>query len=248
QAGSRKILKKTDAQISMEGSECYGLAEQMKSPILAEKYLKLLDRLTAAHIGFEFTFSPSRSIQALVDACQASAFEFVMVGKYAMPGLRNAFLGPLAFRIIGAIRRPIFVVPDQGPFAEIDHITYAVDLTDYDPNVIRQVKLMASVFDAKLSIAHVNAELEENKKESYLRTLERTISDTLDYPKVYYKFFDHSDALSGIQKFVTLNNSQLVAMINRKKFNWRNLFRRDESLTRRMTRNTKVPILAFPKY
>jgi hypothetical protein len=138
-------------------------------------------------------------------------------------------------------------VPRESRYNEIRHITYAVDLTDYDPSIIQQVKHIASLFDAKLTIAHVNTDHAEQDREQYQISLERTITDTLDYPKVFYKFFDHADPFGGIKHFVSLNNSNLLAMINRKAFSWRELFFKPTSLTRKMVQEIRVPILAFRK-
>ena len=128
---------------------------------------------------------------------------------------------------------------------KIDHITYAVDLSEYDPSVIRQVKSIASMFDAKLTIAHVNQEAEGENAE-YIKSLEQTITDTLDYPKVYYKFFDSADILTGIQKLVSSNKSDLIAMTNRHETSWKDYFT-GKGLTRKMVKDSTVPLLAFRK-
>ncbi|MEL7339407.1 MAG: hypothetical protein AAGM67_02895, partial [Bacteroidota bacterium] len=101
-------------------------------------------------------------------------------------------------------------------------------------------------FDAKLTIVHINEAPSKAEKEAYRNVLESMISATLDYPKVYYKFFDHADPLGGIRKFIDMNNSNLLAMTNRKKGSWRDRFF-PKSLTQQMARELEVPLLAFRK-
>ena len=246
-SGSKRLLPRLNTELRLYKEELENVLPSIKPPHIQGFLYQLADHFIELGIDFEFVFSPTSSIQPLLQEIENNEYAFVMTGTFAAPGIRNFFQGSLASRIIGAVDSPVFVVPESGCFYDIQHITYAVDLTGYDPKVIHQVKTIAGLFDAKLTIAHVNSELEAEEKEVYLSSLEQTISDTIDYPKVYYKFFDHADPLGGIKKFVNLNNSHLLAMINRRKFSWKEFFR-DKSLTRKMARELSVPILAFQKY
>ena len=58
--------------------------------------------------------------------------------------------------------------------------SYAVDLADYDAEIVSQVKSIAALFDAKLSIVHVNEVVEETEKVQYRESLEQVIAATLD--------------------------------------------------------------------
>lgn len=246
-SGSNRILPKLKTDLRLAGDELSNVLPSIKSPFIQEFLSEFMEHFISQDIDFEFVFSPKSSIQSLYTEIASHPYEFLMTGTFSAPGIRNFFRGSLAARIIGSVDTPVFVVPESSCFYDIQHITYAVDLTDYDPKVIHQIKTIAAVFDAKLTIAHVNTDIEAEEKEQYLRSLERTISDTIDYPKVYYKFFDHADPFGGIKKFVNLHNSHLLAMINRRKFSWRELFR-TKSLTRKMARELSVPVLAFQKF
>ncbi|MCB0835368.1 MAG: universal stress protein [Bacteroidetes bacterium] len=221
------------------------LKQSISSQLIHDAITWISDTFSAKNIDFQFKFASRNSVSEIIKETNQGNYQMVIMGTHSRSGLFNYFSSHLASRVIAGVKTPVFVVPSKSSFNEIENITYAVDLTDYDPEVIQQVKTIASIFDAKLTIAHVNES--EVEKERYVHSLEQTISDTLDYPKVYYKFFDHADPLRGIIKFVNQNNSQLVAMINRKKFSWRSLFRRN-SFTLKMTQETSVPILAFSKF
>jgi nucleotide-binding universal stress UspA family protein len=202
--------------------------------------------MEVAQAAFVFKFAAGSSFKAIVREAAESPYDLIIMGTHAAPGIRGYMRSAVATKVLASVSSPVFIVPARSRFNEIQHITYAVDLSDYDPNIIRQVKSIASIFDAKLTIAHVNAEPAAEEKENYLLSLEQTISATLDYPKVYYKFFDHADPFGGIKKFVTLNNTNLLAMISRKKFSWLKIFS-DRSMTRKMAKEISVPLLAFSK-
>ncbi|MEZ4775063.1 MAG: universal stress protein [Bacteroidia bacterium] len=246
-AGGSRLLKNKNQRIFSSDLGSDTMIAEIRNESIASAAAKIWESLAARNIQFEFKFGESSSIYEIVRETQSNAYELVIMGTHASPGLRGYFRTAMASRLIEGVHTPVFIVPAKRGFDEIQHITYAVDLTDYDSNVISQVKGIAAMFDAKLTIVHVNSQEPAGGNEKYLHSLEKTISDTLDYPKVYYKFFDHADPLSGIKKFVNQNNINLLAMINRKKFSWRNLFS-NPGFTREMTRDGSVPILAFHKH
>ena len=245
-AGGKRVLRGA-GEFEYDSTLPIGdLLDRVRAPKLRQQVESLCHNLKTQGIAFKLKFVARRSLQEIVRETERTAYELLIMGTHRAAGLRGYVYGSLASRLVGRVRVPLFVVPSSSRFNEIQHITYAVDLADYDPAVIRQVKSIARLFDAKLTIAHVNTEQAAQQREQYLFSLERTISDTLDYPKIYYKFFDHADPLGGIKKLVHLSGSNLVAMISRRKFSWRNMFS-DKSITRKMTRELSVPVLAFWK-
>ena len=245
-AGGKKILKGSGSAVFQQGESFEQFAVEIKQSRIRQSIGSICQMLINANIDFKFKFVPGRSVNEIVRETRRDNYDLVIMGTHAHKGLRGYLSGALASKVIEEVSTPVFVVPAKSAFNEIEHITYAVDLTDYDPMIIQQVKSIASIFDAKLSITHVNRE-GENEREQYLLSLERTIADTIDYPKIYYKFFDHADPMRGLIKFVDLNNSNLIAMINRKKFSWKTIFSQNH-MTREVSRRVSVPVLAFNKY
>ncbi|MEO1451170.1 MAG: universal stress protein, partial [Bacteroidota bacterium] len=205
-----------------------------------------LEAPVLANVDFDVCLYSGSLMPSVVAETFRQTYDLILSGAPKGSLLRRLFNPISLTQLINEAKAPVFLVPAASRFNEIQHITYAVDLTAYDPFVIQQVKEIAGLFDAKLTVAHVNAEATAAQRETYLNSLERTISDTLDYPKVYYKFFDHADPFRGIKKFVDHSNSQMLAMINRSPLSWRELFSA-KSMTMRMTQQSRVPILAFRK-
>lgn len=241
--GKRRELKKqTNYNF---GNDVEAVLEACKHENFKKEILSLSEDAQTKNLSLHFNFLPGRSVNEVIRETFRNSYDMIVVGNREYKGIWTLLSEARVSKIIGQVSIPVFAVPMEQDFRGIDHITYAVDLTDYDPSIIKQVKSIARIFDARLSITHVNRET-EIEKEKYMLALEKTISDTLDYPKVYYKFFDHADPLKGILNFMKLNNSSMLAMISRTKFSWRQLLS-PKSMTRLMSREVSVPILAFGK-
>jgi len=243
-AGGRRATRGEGLQYDSE-QPIGPFMESIRKHRIRQHIRSICQRLLEQRVDFSVQLVNRSGSGEIIRATEQADYDLILMGTHARAGLRGLFQGALASRVIGMVKTPVFVVPSRGRFNEIQHITYAVDLTDYDPNIIKQVKAIATLFDAKLTIAHVNsAEEEQANRERYLNSLEKTITDTLDYPKINYRFFDHADPLAGLKKLINLEDSQVVAMTNRtKRRRWSN-----RSLTRKMTRELSVPILAFRKH
>ncbi len=225
------------------GGEKESFLKGVKNLVRRDRIANIFDKLDASGVNYRFVMAPASSMNGIIRQANAGQYDLMLMGTHTSPGLRGRVKGAFASRIVSMVNMPVIVIPAKSSAFDLQHITYAIDLTDYDPSVVRQVKEIAALFDAKLTIAHVNAS-EAASNPQHATVLEQVISATLDYPKVYYKFFDSSDILRGIKGFVEQHNTNMLAMMSRKRFTWRGAFS-DSSLTRRMSRETNVPLLAF---
>lgn len=244
--GSSTQLKQ-NGQLAFNASTKLGdLNQFLRKQKAASRLLELCSSWTSIveNISIEFyAGSLYRGIQRLEDQ---STFDLVIWAPRPRKNVVTSYWeASKTANIIGQVKSPVCVVPSSPYFAEIDHISYAVDLCDYDPQIIRQVKQIAALFDAKLTLVHVN--MTEESGDAYIHSLEKTISDTIDYPKVHYRFFDHHDISMGMKQFVDINKANLFAMTNRRRINWRDLFS-TKSLTMKMVQQLPIPLIAFSKY
>ncbi|MEO0896874.1 MAG: universal stress protein [Bacteroidota bacterium] len=244
-AGPKRSMKKTGNWRPGSMEELNATLQLVKNKHLKQHLSSILPNFIEQDVPFTLKMKPGNWINEIIKESHDVNYDLMIVGTDATNGLRRYMRLSWISRLMGSVKAPIFILPPKSPFNEIHHITYAVDLTDYDSTVMEQVKNIAGLFDAQLTIAHVNVE-EENAPEGYVNSLDQTISETLDYPKVNYRFFDHADPFGGIKNLVHLNNTQLLAMISRKKPSWRDFFA-SHSMTRKMTKELQVPVLAFRK-
>ena len=243
----RRFLKGHQTLAFEPGNDLDAFQQALPANALGKAIQHTVQMFIQEEITFRLHVSHGNFIKRITEASATETYDLILLGTDQPSGLRGLLRNNPASQLLKVSSTPVFVVPVSNDFVSLDHITYAADLSDYDPKVIRQVKAIAALFDAKLSILHVNQKEENKDNSTYINSLEQTVSDTLDYPKVNYQFFDHEDIFSGIQKSVTINKSKLVAMVNRHETNWRDSFRSPKSLTHKMAQDLKVPLLAFKK-
>lgn len=247
-AGAKRLFVQGNTLVLSPEEGHQKLDERFKPSDVRKTLHGVIDQLQEAQVNFRLKLVAGSAVYGMVREANTSLYDLLIMGSHHTTNLLGYFRGSMANRVMGDVKVPVFVVPAKTPFSGIEHISYAVDLAEYDPEIIRQVREIAALFDAKLSIVHVNEGKQgaEVEKSSYRDCLEQTISATLDYPKIYYKFFDHADPFGGILKHLSNSNSNLLAMTNRKSFSWSSIFS-SKSLTHKMAKELQVPLLAFRK-
>ena len=203
---------------------------------------ELYEKFAANGMNFSMKFVVGSTQYATTREATAGSYDMLIMGIQQKSGWSGYFQLRQLARTMQDLSIPALFIPEQAAYNEIRDVAFAVDLASYDPNIIQQVKTIAALFDAKLTVVHVNQPVEE--KSEYRQRLEQTISDTLDYPKVNYRFFDHADPFGGIMKFVSQNNSQMLALTNRTRFSLSSFFG-GKSISQKIAQNLRVPFLTF---
>ncbi|MFK7924795.1 MAG: universal stress protein [Bacteroidia bacterium] len=242
----RRALKGVNTFVLHQNDAWEQAEQRIRSASVRNNIAQVILKAEEAGLDFRFKLITGSPTYSIIRETNTGLYDLLLMGSHSSSGWFGNLRSSLANRVMSDIQTPVIVAPARKPFLRIEHISYAVDLTDYDPKIVQTVKEIAGLFDAKLTIVHINESEEDTEKEIYRNVLESMISATLDYPKIYYKFFDHADPLGGIRKFVSQNNANLIAMTNRKKMSWGGWFS-SKSLTQKMTRELEVPLLAFRK-
>ncbi|MEL6846111.1 MAG: universal stress protein, partial [Bacteroidota bacterium] len=197
-ATSRRALKGGNIIVFEQGDDWSSFEGRIKSPALSNDLVKIAAKAEEMGLSYRFKLITGSSTYNIIRESNTSLYDLVLMGSHSSSGWFGNLRSSLASRVMEEVNVPVLVAPARKPFLRIEHISYAVDLQSYDPKIVQTVKDIASFFDAKLTIVHINEARSKAEKEAYRNVLENMISATLDYPKIYYKFFDHADPLGGI--------------------------------------------------
>ena len=87
----------------------------------------------------------------------------------------------------------------------------------------------------------------QQKKELYEK-FKNEISDKVSYNKVDFRLAHYYDIVAGLNDFCLRSKTDLLVLSPEKPFLWENLFSPLTSITRKMSFNSHIPLLAIPEY
>jgi len=185
---------------------------------------------------------PGRAYEGILETAAGEEVSIIIMGTRGSASLAEHIRGSLTTRIIEGANCPVLAVPEEVSFQPIQHILYASNFEEADFGTLDKLLEYAELFEATVSCAHVYTDAHDGSpldREFFERIyeLERSIE------QLKFFSFHHKDVVAGIQRFITANKVDLISMLTHKRETAQEALA--DSLTRVMTLQADVPLLAF---
>ena len=193
-------------------------------------------------VRFSFRLQHGEAAKGICAECESDGYHIVAMGTRGASRAATQAIGSVAAETIKLVQLPVLVIPYFAEFRPIQKIVYAIDYNAFDADKIKSLKAFADVFDAEITLLHVNPSepfFDESRFENYRKTM----LAVTDYEKLRFDFVKGDDVTSALDKYVSENKADLVAMTTRQPQLMEATMH--SSVTREMSLYSKVPLLAF---
>lgn len=163
----------------------------------------------------------------------------IVVGSTGSGGSFKTIFGSISTLIAKDSSCPVFVIPPETQYKSYSKIAYAADDPNIDKKVIEKLAEIASLFNAELILAHVNAE----NSEAYLENLKEQVLHVNGDLNVSTRSINSDTILHGLNEFTEDEDIDLMILTKQKRTFLDSLFH--ASVTKKMTINTKTPLLVL---
>jgi nucleotide-binding universal stress UspA family protein len=225
----------------------------MIQSIITEKEKDVLKHLKAAtqapladkeSVKIRYVIQPG-SEHSIVDVAAENEADLIVMGTHGSGKALDKVWGTNTANVIKEATCPVLAIPIGATYEGIESIAYATDFEKKDTELLIQLTLIATAIGAQVHCVHINqADAPyEDKKETAFRTLfEENFADL----PVSYSVWSANEVEDGLETFCRINKISILAMLTRKKNLWEKVFG-GVSITKSMTMQTKLPLLAFQK-
>ena len=207
-----------------------------------EMILKVIKELSKNHLvsteGFVGEGAPSEMILQMADENKSDLIIMGMKGK----GKSSSIFGSTTTSVIKKSKFSVLVIPESSSYQSIDTICYATDLNDKkeakDISVLLEI---AEKYNPVIQIINVQKQDGEISDQEFINKM-RTHSNFDGMKRKFHVVVD-SNVISGINKFLTYNPAEILAMTARKHSFFERLF--GTVHTKQMSYETKIPLLVL---
>lgn len=226
----------------------------MIQSIISEKEEEVLKHLKAAtqapleeeqSVNIRYVIQ-SGSENSITDLAEDNKADLIVMGTHGSGNALDKVWGTNTANVIKKATCPVLAIPIGATYEGIESIAYATDFDDKDTELLLQLTFIATAIKAKVHCVHINqADGPYNdKKESAFRTsFEKNFADL----PVTYSVWSANEVEDGLETFCRINKVSILAMLtHNKKSLWDKVFG-GSSTTKKMTMQTKLPLLAFHK-
>ena len=198
---------------------------------------------TRTAVGLETMLKDGNIVGELCRIIEEQDIALIVMGTTGGNNMLKKLFGTTTETIIKQSRCPVLAIPEGGSFAPIKNIVYASDFENCEEIPIGQILQVKELFESSLSILHVKSEVQPDLVDD-----EDIKNDLIKcYPDEKFNFvqIDNRDVAAGLEKYVREHQSTLLAFTILPRRWWESLFH--NSITSRLIKNLKLPMLALPK-
>lgn len=136
---------------------------------------------------------------------------------------------------------PVFIIPTEAIFEEINEIVFPTSFkTHYKRKELIHLNEISRITNTPIRILHVSQEEELSKEQKEKKQLLEECFEGLTYT---FHFLENAEVQTGLNLFVQIRNSGMIAFINKKHSFFGSIF--SKPMVKDLGFNAKVPVLAL---
>jgi nucleotide-binding universal stress UspA family protein len=182
-------------------------------------------------------------IDGISDLVEEENADLLVLGTEGGSKLHEMLMGSTSYAAIKKVSCAVLTVPEEAKVSNWDQIVYLSDLDDDDIKSISELSLLASIFDAQVTVVHA---VENNERNGFdkMEAFKRTLQQKINYPKLSFHSINGEDVYSGVNKYIKDHSVSLIVMLEREQNGlFQKWFHRD--FVKRMEFHSTVPLLTY---
>lgn len=176
----------------------------------------------------------------LVDAIDIDGHDVLVMGTTGVSRTDGVFFGSNTEEVISEVKIPTLCIPQEASFNGFKKIVYASDFMKEDKQAIQEVISFATVFNARISVLHINLGDSDKEYNDFVDDLKSFIQ----YNKISFvnkKFKDNIGM--GIEEYMHEENSDLLVVFRKQRNFVESIFHK--SLTKILSYSTDKPLFVL---
>jgi nucleotide-binding universal stress UspA family protein len=149
-------------------------------------------------------------VREIIDYSDKKKIDLIIAGSHGASGLREAFIGSVAEKIVRHASVPVLIVK-QYPEAEVKNIVLASSLEMNQKALVRHVKELQDLLDAKLHVVYINT-LTNFQSNSIINKSLGAFAKKYDLKNFTLNIYSHPDEEKGIQQFCEKVQADIIAI------------------------------------
>ncbi len=177
------------------------------------------------------------------DFTEANSIDFIVMGTHGASGLREAFIGSNAQKIVRKALVPVLTVNDKCEEFSIHKVVCSSDFTEEAINQqLLRVRNFANFFDAQLELVYINTPSYFEETSTVNQRMVEVIEEfgLTGSGKNIYNAFDIDE---GIIAFAEQEKADVIAMVTHGYRGVKKLF--SDNVTESVVNHSKIPVLTL---
>ena len=198
------------------------------------------DQLIKTQVKKVAVYATNVADKILEIADREDAFMIVMGTKGSGNGLKN-MLGSTAVNLAQNAECPVLLIPEGAVYRDFENVLYASNYESADEEMVEEIIDFGNTFRAALHFVHVE---EKDSNEAVETVIFNKLFEKGD-PAFSFNIVNvkNRSVMDGLTEYADEHEVDLIVLVNRQRSLLDNILQ--QSLTKKMARNTQLPLLIF---
>ena len=192
------------------------------------------------------TISASDPLEnALAHLVEQKDADLICMGTQGATSAKQVFMGTNTVKVLKKIKDyPILVVPSDHDFKALKSLAFPTDFSKkYEQHQLQPMTELVSLWKTNIQIVHVAVEFEMNDQQ--ILNQKRLKKYLNGFDVMFYNIDFEDNIAYTLEKFIVNTEIDMMALIQYQHSFWEKIIR--ESIIKKMTFHTKVPLLILPE-
>jgi nucleotide-binding universal stress UspA family protein len=153
-----------------------------------------------------------RSRYAIMDEARNLPADLIVMGTKGRTGLEKIFLGSTAAELIQHTSTPVWAIPEEASYADIEQIFFATDYNEGDLEALQYVAGLAQLIEAKITVFHTSKERDLHS-EALFRGFRELVNEKIAEANISFEQVQSDDFLKSINDRLNSTSNAMVAMV-----------------------------------
>ena len=161
-------------------------------------------------------------IDAINQQCDSKKIELIIMGTKGTTGLERILFGSNTVRVINRCSTPVLAIPNNCKFQTLNNIVFTSNYqTQYSLTELLPLLNLSKMFNSKIKIVHISETDALTVEQKNNKTVLNTYFDDVKHEFVH---LHGSNIIDSIAEYSNKNNTNLLAMVNKKHSFFERLF------------------------
>jgi nucleotide-binding universal stress UspA family protein len=161
---------------------------------------------------------PGEIAPQIMKAAHRTGTRLIVMGTQGNTGLKKYLYGSHTASVMDESDIPVLTLPEGASFRPFRKMVYATDYNYSNVNDLRTIARFAGMFDAEISIIHINKHNAASLSAATAREdFETLVRDNVGYTNITFEEYDNTDTAEGLRALLQHQYADLLAIPNRRK-------------------------------
>ncbi len=184
-------------------------------------------------------------IEALQEIIHTKDIDLIAIGTQGATGAKGIFMGSSTVKVLKLIKNcPVLIIPSEYSFQRLVKMLFPTDYNlPYEKHELQPISNLVSIWHAEIHVLYVTI---ENKISDAQKTNIKILEERFAALNYSYHTTPFDKSLSNsIEKYITNNTIDLMAMIRKHHTFWEKLI--GEPVIKKTSFNSPIPVLMLPE-